>query len=109
MDVHVRRAVTNGLRLRGIDVLTAQSDDAWHLTDPELLDRVLETGRVIFTQDDDFLVEAARRLRSGERFPTVLYAHQQRLSVRECIDSLEIFCKVAAREEAFNKVVYLPF
>ena len=27
MDVHVRRAVTAGLRLRGVDVLTAQEDD----------------------------------------------------------------------------------
>jgi hypothetical protein len=28
MDVHVRKAVTDGLRLRGADVLTAQEDGA---------------------------------------------------------------------------------
>jgi hypothetical protein len=27
-DVHVRRAVTEGLRLRGVDILTAQEDGA---------------------------------------------------------------------------------
>lgn len=39
MDVHVRRAVTNGLRLRGVDVLTAQEDDAAEMDDRQLLDR----------------------------------------------------------------------
>ena len=39
MDVHVRRAITEALRLRGVDVLTAQEDAAARLTDPDLLDR----------------------------------------------------------------------
>jgi len=37
-DVHVPRAVTNHLRLHGIDVLTAQEDGAAELDDPPLLD-----------------------------------------------------------------------
>ena len=49
MDVHVRRAVTAGLRLRGVDVLTAQEDGNRELLDPELLDRATELGRVLFT------------------------------------------------------------
>ena len=34
MDVHVRRAVTQGLRLRQVDVLTAQEDGTatWMMT-----------------------------------------------------------------------------
>ena len=31
MDVHVRRVVTDGLRSRGVDVLTAQEDGAGEL------------------------------------------------------------------------------
>lgn len=58
MDVHVRRAVTEGLRLRGVDVLTAQEDGTRRLADPLLLDRANELGRVLFTQDDDLLREA---------------------------------------------------
>jgi predicted nuclease of predicted toxin-antitoxin system len=61
MDVHVRRAVTTGLRLRGVDVLTAQEDGAGGFDDPRLLNRATELGRVLFTQDDDLLKEAARR------------------------------------------------
>jgi hypothetical protein len=39
MDVHVPRAVTNQLRLRGVDVLTAQEDGAAELGDAELLNQ----------------------------------------------------------------------
>ena len=42
MDVHVRRAVTAGVRLRGVDVLTAQEDGTGELPDPELLDRATQ-------------------------------------------------------------------
>ena len=38
-DVQVRRAVADGLRQRGVDVLRAQEDGAAELEDPELLDR----------------------------------------------------------------------
>lgn len=37
MDVHVRRAVTEGLRLRGVDLLTAQEDGAESLQTPTYL------------------------------------------------------------------------
>lgn len=58
MDVHVPYAVTTGLRLRGVDVLTAQEDGASELDDPALLDRATELGRVLYTQDDDLLRES---------------------------------------------------
>lgn len=38
-DEHVRSAVTEGLRKRGVDVLTAQEDGAEGTPDPALLDR----------------------------------------------------------------------
>jgi predicted nuclease of predicted toxin-antitoxin system len=61
MDVHVRRPVTTALRRRGVDVLTAQEDGTTRLEDDKLLDRALEVARVLFTQDDDLLNEAAAR------------------------------------------------
>lgn len=38
MDVNVRQAVTDGLRLRGVEVLTAQEDGSRELEDDALLD-----------------------------------------------------------------------
>ena len=50
MDVHVPAAITRGLLLRGVDVLTAQIDGTTELPDPDLLDRATELGRVLFSQ-----------------------------------------------------------
>ena len=51
MGVHVRREVTDGLRRRGVDVLTAQEDETATLPDAQLLDRAAELGQVLFSQD----------------------------------------------------------
>ena len=109
MDVHVRRAVTNGLRARGVDVLTAQEDGAEELPDPELMNRALSLGRFLFTQDEDFLVEVAQRQARGERFPTVVYAHQMVVTVRQCIEGIELLSKTGSIEEVTNHLVFLPF
>jgi predicted nuclease of predicted toxin-antitoxin system len=66
MDVHVRRAVTAGLRLRGVNILTAQEDGTGELRDPDLLDRATALGRVLFTQDDDLLREAERQQQTAK-------------------------------------------
>src|SRR5277367_4966156 len=66
MDVHVPRAVTTALRLRSIDVLTAQEDGAAQLDDDQLLQRATVLGRVLVSQDADLLREATRRLRDGQ-------------------------------------------
>lgn len=42
MDVHVPRAITNGLRRRGVQVVTAQEDGTAEFDDPPLLDRATE-------------------------------------------------------------------
>jgi hypothetical protein len=55
MDVHVPAAITAGLRLRGIDVLTSQEDGSDRWPDDQLLERSSKLGRVIFSQDDDML------------------------------------------------------
>jgi predicted nuclease of predicted toxin-antitoxin system len=80
MDQHVPRAITSGLRLRGIDVLTAYEDDASELDDSALLERASDLGRVLFTRDDDLLNEATRRQRETTPFLGVIYAHQLRFS-----------------------------
>lgn len=85
MDVHVRRAVTAELRLRGVDVLTAQEDGTGELPDPELLDRATELGRVLFTQDDDLLREAKRRQQTGESFAGIIFAHQLGITVTSAL------------------------
>ena len=108
MDVHIRRSITEALRLRGVNVLTAQEDDATQLADPDLLDRAGECGRVLFSQDEDLLAEATRRLRIGKSFAGVVYAHQLRVNIGRCIQDLELIGKATDPADWDNWVEYLP-
>lgn len=108
MDQHVPRAVTVGLRLRGVDVLTAWEDGAGAFSDPELLDRASALGRVLFSQDDDLLVEAMRRQAAGLPFSGVVYAHQLRASIGECIQDLFLVATAGEVDDMRNSVMFLP-
>ena len=108
-DVQVRRAVVEGLRLRGVDVLTAQEDGTATLDDPLLLDRALALRRIIFTQDDDFLCEANQRQQTGETFGGVVYAHQLNITVSECIENLLLIAEASEWDEWLNRVIYIPW
>jgi uncharacterized protein DUF5615 len=107
-DHNVRRPILEGLHLRGVDVLTALEDGSHRLPDPELLDRATLLGRVLFSNDDDLLAEATRRQRAGIDFAGVVYAHQQDLSVRDCIDQLELVAKACDPGELRGRVLFLP-
>lgn len=108
MDQHVPRAITSGLRARGVDVITAHEDGASHMGDPDLLDRAGELGRVLFTRDRHLLAEAARRQREGIPFGGIIYAHQLRVSIGTCIEDLEIIAKAGEPEDIVNRVEFLP-
>ncbi len=85
MDHQVPRAITLGLRRQGLDVLTAFEDEADRLPDPDVLDRATALGRVLFSQDEDLLVEATRRQATGIPFGGVVYAHQLHVTIGICI------------------------
>ncbi len=108
MDHHVPRAITNGLRLRGADVLTAHEDGASQLRDPALLDCATELERVLFTQDDDLLTEATQRQRRGQTFSNVIYAHQLRRSIGDCVRDLELIAQVGEPEDMTGQTLFLP-
>ncbi|MEM9538268.1 MAG: DUF5615 family PIN-like protein [Cyanobacteria bacterium P01_E01_bin.42] len=108
IDENVHRGITDGLRMREVDVLTVQEDGYAGYADPSILDRATELNRILFSQDDDFLMEAHRRQEEKIDFTGVIYAHKLRVSVGDCIRDLEIIAKVARPEELRNRVQYLP-
>ncbi|MGI8966893.1 MAG: DUF5615 family PIN-like protein [Limisphaerales bacterium] len=104
MDVHVPRAITTGLRLRGINVLTAQEDQAEELPDAEILNRAGVLNRVLFTSDSDFLRLAADQ--GKLKFPSIIFIHQLNLSVGKCIRDLELLAH--SELQNVNTVAFLP-
>ena len=108
MDHHVPRAITMGLRLRQVDVITAYEDQTHEIADADLLDRATDLGRVLFTQDDDLLAEATRRQGSGVVFWGVIYAHQADVSIGQCVQDLEVIAAAGLETDVANRVIYLP-
>ena len=109
MDVHIPRAVTNDLRRRGVDVITAQQDDAATLDDSQLLHRATALNRTLYTQDDDLLAEAHKRQTEGVDFAGVIYSHQLHSPVGRCVSDLELIAKSCEVEDLMNRIEFIPF
>ncbi len=108
MNVRIPRAITDSLRLPGINILTAQEDNAANLSDSQLLDRARTLQRAAFTFDDDLLVIATQRQRKGIPFAGVIYAHPLRSSIETCVRDLEIIAKTVEPEDLVSGVEFLP-
>ncbi len=107
-DVHIPGPIVVGLRMRGVDVLTAQDDEAWTLEDDELLARSTTLGRVLISFDDDLLKEATKLQRAGLPFPGVVFTRPLEISIGQCIQDLELIAKALSPEEIANQVLYIP-
>jgi hypothetical protein len=108
MDHHIPKSITVGLRMRSVDVITAYEDDAHRLDDRALLDRATELKRILFSQDDDLLVESARRQKNHIHFAGLAYAHPLHISIGTCIKELELLAGATDSEDFSDKVVFLP-
>jgi hypothetical protein len=61
---------------------------------------------MLFSQDEDLIVEAVRCQRSGESFATVVFARQLDVSVGRCINELETLAKGATSEDAEGQLIF---
>ncbi len=98
MDEHAHPGVTKALRQRGIDVLTAQQVNNLNVDDGEHLQFAISEGRVLVTQDEDFL--------KATRHTGIAYAHQ-RTPIRQIIESLVLIAEAMTEDEMINHVEYL--
>jgi hypothetical protein len=109
MDVHIPQPITEQLRRRGVDVLTAIEDGAATLPEDELLERTKVLGRVLFTQDIRFKALAQDWQREGREFACLIFGHQLRGTIGEFVRDLELIAQVSAWDEWVNMVEHLPF
>jgi uncharacterized protein with PIN domain len=102
LDEHVAKAVSRGLRQRGVDVRTVTEAELLGASDEKHLEFVQSEGRVIFTQDDDFLRLASR----GLHHPGIVYAPQH-AHVRKIISGLMLIYQVLDPAVMQDHIEYL--
>jgi hypothetical protein len=108
LDHHVPAAIAVGLRQRQINVLTVQEDGRADWDDDRLLERALELGRVVFTQDKDFLVLAADWQRQSREFAGMVYGHQLRVTIGGTVHDLALIATLLSLDDMRNRVEFLP-
>ncbi|HEY9798644.1 MAG TPA: DUF5615 family PIN-like protein [Leptolyngbyaceae cyanobacterium] len=109
MDVHVPQSITDQLRRRGVDVLTAIEDDSAELADEALLERASTLGRVLFTQDIRFKALAEDWQRQEREFSGLIFGHQLGGTIGQFVKDLEVIALTSEPDEWLNIVEYLPF
>lgn len=108
IDEHVPDAITRGLRRRGVDVLRVQDNGQSNTDDGLILDEAMRLGRVVFTQDRDFLRHAQTRQATGVPFAGVVYAEQLLVTIGQCVRELEYMAAAGYPADMADKVEYLP-
>ena len=109
MDVHVPGPITQQLRQRRVDVLTAQDDERDRASDAELLERATALGRVVFTHDVRFRLLAEDWQRHGRQFAGLLFGPQLGGTIGQYVQDLELIATVSESHEWQNVVQFLPF
>jgi uncharacterized protein with PIN domain len=101
-DEHVSKAVVRGLRQRGVDVLTVAEAKTQGASDEEQLEFAISEGRVLFTQDDDFLRIAA----SGKPHRGIVYAPQH-APIGRIVQGLMLIFQVLEAEDMVDGIEFL--
>lgn len=103
MDEHVPRAVIEGLRRRGVDVRTVSEAGMLRAPDDDHLKLAHREGRVMFTQDEDFL----RLHAAGTPHAGIVYIHQQSASISVMVHGLILIYEVLEADEMENHLEFL--
>ena len=101
-DEHIPKAVIRGLRERGIDTLTVSDAGMLGASDEEHVAFALREGRVLFTQDDDFL----RLHASGVEHSGIVYSRQP-TAIGDMIYGLVLLVELLDSDEMRGHVEFL--
>ena len=103
LDENVNNAIADGLRRRKIDVTTTPESGLISSSDEEQLRFARNQGRVIFTQDSDFL----KLHNAGFEHGGIVYCVKGSRSIGEICRGLILIWEVLEAEEITGKVEFL--
>ncbi len=102
-DQHIQGALVQGLRSRGMDVLTAQDAGRCGLPDPDQLAFATAVGRVMVTFDPDYLALH----RAGTSHEGIAWCPATKHSIGELVRLLRQLHGLMDRDTMRNHVEYL--
>jgi predicted nuclease of predicted toxin-antitoxin system len=85
-----------------VEVFSAKEIGKLGLTDEQQINVATTHKAIIFTHDTDFL-----RMASKREHPGIIYVHQQKLSIGECIKRLKVIAESKSLEEMCNQIIFL--
>ncbi|MEE3715832.1 DUF5615 family PIN-like protein [Tumidithrix elongata RA019] len=103
LDENVSNAIASGLRARGIDVTTTPEQGLISASDEIQLEFARSMGRVIFTQDTDFL----RMNQLTANHLGIVYCPQQTKSIGQIIQGLVLIWELLTTDEMVGHLEYL--
>jgi predicted nuclease of predicted toxin-antitoxin system len=103
LDEHVDHDIARGLRLRSIDVTTTTDAHLSSAADEDHIAYAVREGRVIFTNDADFLVLH----QSGAEHAGIVYCPVGKRSVGEIVRYLSLIHDCLTVEDIKGRVEFL--
>ncbi len=103
LDENCDPRIAAGLALHGVDVTTTPGAGLLHASDEAQLAYAVSQGRMIVTQDTDFLRLAA----AGQETPGVAFYPAQGRSIGQVIHVLLLIWEVYEPDEVRNRVEFL--
>jgi len=103
MDVHVHRAISEGLRRRGVEVLTCQEAGIGTFEDVDIIVYANTNKGTVFSQDADFLqiYDSGQITHQG-----IVYSHKQN-SIGRIIQGLILIHEVLEPIDMENHVEFI--
>ena len=106
-DESIRTAFAEELKRRGIEAWSARDAGKLGLSDEEQLAYAAREQAVIFTHDNDFLRLAHEWMQQGREHWGILYVHQYKLGIGECLRRLMKYALLLTPDDMRNRLEFL--
>jgi hypothetical protein len=106
-DECVDYRIVTGLRRRQISVVTAQDENLLGAPDERHLERAIELGRPVVTEDHDFLAMVSARAEESVKSPGLIFILPG-TSVGDAVRAIHLIATVFDAPEIENRVEWVP-
>jgi predicted nuclease of predicted toxin-antitoxin system len=111
IDQDLDHDILRGLirRMPQLDAVTTSEIGMGKATDPQLLIRAAQEGRIIITHDRKTMPTHAANLMGEGKHIAGLFVVPRSLSLHQVIEDLELMITCSRNDEWVNVICYLPF